>query len=85
MKDLLGKALLDENYVMQEKKNKNYLPEAKFIINHFRKLAIERKIAEVEIKMKSSNKMSPEMSEDQVILQKLIAERFAIEKNMKVI
>ncbi len=85
MKNLLGKALLDENYVMQEKKNKNYLPEAKFIINHFRKLAIERKIAEVEIKMKSSNKMSPEMSEDQVILQKLIAERFAIEKNMKVI
>ena len=32
-KDILGKALLDENYVMQDNKNKNYMADAKAVIN----------------------------------------------------
>jgi len=83
MKDILGKALLDENYVMQDRKDKNYLSEAKFIINRFKLNDIKLQIAGIETKMKSSNQASPEMSDFQSSLQKLVTEKVALEKSMR--
>ncbi len=83
LKDILGKALLDENYVMQDRKDKNYLSEAKFIINRFRLNDIKQQISDIELKMKSSNHASPEMSGFQASLQKLVTEKVALEKSMR--
>ena len=59
-KDIIGKALLDENYVMQGGKNKNYMNEAKSVLTQLRLNRITEKIKDIETKIKTDNQYSAE-------------------------
>jgi hypothetical protein len=59
-KDIIGKALLDENYVMQENKSKNYIDDAKFVINKLKLGNVTAKRSDILTKLKSANSYSQE-------------------------
>jgi DNA primase len=82
-KDIIGKALLDENYVMQEGKKKNFLNEARLVINQLKLGNIKSKIRDIDTKIKSSNEYSPETLELLTRQQKLKSEQLRLEKDMR--
>lgn len=83
IREIIGNALLDENYIMQESKDKNHMKEAKFVLNQLKRVNILKQIQEIENKIKSINEYSPETLELQKKHQSLIKERVAIEKELK--
>jgi DNA primase len=82
-KKIIGNALLDENYVLQEEKNKNYTSDARIIISQFKLLDIRKQIKEIENKLKASNKYEPEALELLTAQQKLKNEQLVLEKSLK--
>jgi len=83
IRDIIGKALLDENYVMQDSKSKNHLIEAKFAIEQLKLTDLRKQIQDIENKIKSANEYSPETLELQKKHQILTKEKVAIEKAMR--
>lgn len=82
-KDIIGKALLDENYVMQGSKNRNYMGDAEQVLSQLRLFNIKHQIRDIESKIKSSNEYSAEIMDllnQQQILKK---EQLELEKGMK--
>ncbi|MEO8514661.1 MAG: DNA primase [Ignavibacteria bacterium] len=82
-KDIIGKALLDENYVMQGSKNRNYMGDAVQVLSQLRLFNIKHQIKDIETKIKSSNEYSAEIMDllnQQQILKK---EQLELEKGMK--
>lgn len=82
-KDIIGKALLDENFVMQGSKNKNYVAEAHAILNQLRLQNVRQRIKEIETKIKSSNQYSPEILELLTAQQSLKNEQLELERSLK--
>ncbi len=82
-KKIIGNALLDENYVLQEEKNKNYTSDAKIIISQFKLIDIRKQIKEIENKLKASNKYEPEALELLTAQQKLKNEQLVLERSLK--
>ena len=83
IREIIGKALLDENYIMQENKDKNHMKEAKFVLSQMKIANIRKQILEIENKIKSVNEYSPETLKLQKKHQDLTKERVALEKEMK--
>ena len=83
IREIIGKALLDENYIMQENKAQNHMKEAKFILSQMKIADIRKQILDIENKIKSVNEYSPETLELQKKHQSLTKERVAIEREMK--
>ena len=83
IREIIGKALLDENYIMQENKAQNHMKEAKFILSQMKIADIRKQILDIENKIKSVNEYSPETLELQKKHQDLTRERVALEKEMK--
>jgi len=81
-KVILGKALLDDNYVLQEKK-KSYIDEAKTIISQLKLGRIKTELREIEHKLKSSNQYSDASLELLTEMQKLKKKQMDIEKDLK--
>jgi DNA primase len=82
-KDIIGKALLDENYVMQDNKKKNFMSEARLVINQLKLGNIKNKIKEVEAKIKSDNEYTPETMKLLTEQQKLKNEQLVLEKELR--
>lgn len=82
-KDIIGKALLDENFVMQGSKNKNYVAEAQAILSQLRLQSVRLRIKEIEAKIKSSNEYSPEILELLTAQQSLKNEQLELERSLK--
>lgn len=82
-REIIGKALLDENYIMHDMKDRNHLKEAKFTLNQLRLSDLKKKINEIENKIKSVNQYSPETTILQKEHQVLTKERVALEKEMR--
>ena len=82
-KDIIGKALLDENFVMQGSKNKNYVTEAQAILSQLRLQSVRQRIKEIEAKIKSSNAYSPEILELLTAQQSLKNEQLELERSLK--
>ena len=83
IREIIGKALLDENYIMPENKDKNHMKEAKFVLSQMKIANIRKQILEIENKIKSVNEYSPETLKLQKKHQDLTKERVALEKEMK--
>ena len=84
-KDIIGKALLDENYVMHNSKTKNYKIEANQVLSQLRIFSINHQINDIESKIKSSNEYSAvnmDLLNQQQILKKELLE---LKKGMKTI
>lgn len=79
-KEIIGKALLDENYVMQDQKRKDFMVEAKMVINQLRLDNTKKLAKEIEEKIKSGSDNSAETS---MLLIKLKKEQLEIEREMK--
>lgn len=84
-KDIIGRALLDENYVMQEAKNKNYTTDARIIISQFKLVDIKGKIHAIESKLKAANNYTPESMDLLTTQQKLKREQIELEKSLKAV
>ena len=84
-KDIIGKALLDENYVMQPGKSKNHLSEAGAVLRQLKLYNIRNQIREIDSKIKSDNAYTPETLELLNAQQKLKKEQIELEKEMKTI
>ncbi len=82
-RDIIGKALLDENYIMQENKDKNHLKEAKFVLSQLKLSGIRKQIQEIENQIKSVNEYSPATLELQKKHQVLTKEKVDLEKGMR--
>jgi DNA primase len=83
IREIIGKALLDENYIMQENKSKNHLKEAKFTLDQLKLIDLRKTIQGIENKIKSSNEYSPDTLELQKKHQVLTKEKVALEKAMR--
>jgi DNA primase len=83
IRDIIGKALLDENYIMQNSKSKNHLKEAKFTLNQLRLSDLKKKINEIENKIKSVNQYSLETTILQKEHQALTKERVNLERAIR--
>lgn len=82
-KDIIGKALLDENYEIHNSKNKNYKIEANQVLSQLRIFSINHQINDIESKIKSSNEYSAvnmDLLNQQQILKKELLE---LKKGMK--
>jgi DNA primase len=82
-REIIGKALLDENYIMHDMKDRNHLKEAKFTLNQLRLSDLKKKINEIENKIKSVNEYSPETTILQKEHQVLTKKRVSLEKEMR--
>lgn len=82
-KDIIGKALLDENYVMQEGKKKNFMNEARLVINQLKLGNIKSRIRDIDTKIKSSNEYSPETLELLTTQQHLKKQQIELEKELR--
>ncbi len=82
-KDIIGKALLDENYVMQGGKNKNYMSEAIQVFSQLKLFNIRHQIKDIETKIKSANEYTPEILELLTAQQTLKREQLEIEKELR--
>ncbi len=84
-KDIIGKALLDENYVMQGTRNRNYLSEANQVMGKLKLTNLKNNIKEIETKIKSIDSSSPEIMELLNLQQKLRREQMQIENSLKTV
>jgi DNA primase len=82
IRDILGKALLDENYVIQNK-DKNRMNDAKLVLNQLKLNNIKKKIADLENNMKAVNTYSQEALDLQPKLEELIREKISLENQLK--
>jgi len=82
-KAIISRSLLDENYIMQDNKDKNYMSDARIIINQFKLTDIRNQIREIEGKLKASNKYEPEALVLLTEQQKLKNEQLVLEKSLK--
>ncbi|MBZ0201973.1 MAG: DNA primase [Ignavibacteria bacterium] len=82
-KEIIGKALLDENYVIAGSKDKNHLNEAKQVLNQLKLMNIRSKISDIDSKIKSANEYTPETLELLNLQQNLKKEQVELEKGMK--
>lgn len=82
IRDILGKALLDENYVIQDK-DKNRMNDAKLVLNQLKLSNIKKKIAVLENNMKAVNTYSQEALDLQPKLEELIREKISLENQLK--
>lgn len=82
-KSIIGKSLLDENYVMQGGRNRNYMNEANQVLSQLKLTHIRNTIKEIEAKIKSIDSSSPEVLEMLNTQQKLRREQMQIENSMK--
>ncbi len=82
-KSIIGKSLLDENYVMQGGRNRNYMNEANQVLGQLKLSNIRNTIKEIEAKIKSIDSSSPEILEMLNTQQKLRREQMQIENSMK--
>lgn len=82
IRDILGKALLDENYVIQDKE-KSRMSEAKFVLSQLRLSQIKKEITEIENTMKAVNTYSQEALNLQPKLEELIREKISMENQLK--
>lgn len=82
-KEIIGKALLDENYVMAGSKDKNHLNEAKQLLNQLKLANIRGKISDIDSRIKSANEYTPETLELLNLQQNLKKEQVELEKGMK--
>jgi DNA primase len=82
-KDIIGKALLDENYVMQDNKKKVFMSEARLVMNQLKLVNIKNQIKDVEAKIKSDNEYTPETMKLLTEQQKLKNQQLVIEKELK--
>jgi len=82
IRDILGKALLDENYVIQDKE-KSRISEAKFVLSQLKLSHIKKEIAEIENTMKATNTYSQKALDLQPKLEELIREKISLENQMK--
>ena len=82
-KSIIGKSLLDENYVMQGGRNRNYMNEANQVLGQLKLTHIRNTIKEIEAKIKSIDSSSPEILEMLNTQQKLRREQMQIENSMK--
>lgn len=82
-KDIIGKALLVENYVMQGTKNRNYLSEANSVLNQLKLYSIRNKIKDIEQQIKSANQYSPDTLELLNTQQSLKREQLELEKSLR--
>lgn len=80
-REIIGKALLDENYVMGEK-NKNHLKEAEIVIKRLKLNDIESRITQVDNQQKAIEPSSPEMINLMRQLETLINERNSLRKQL---
>lgn len=87
IKSLLGKALLDENYVLSENTRehgvKGFLDDAKLVIKKLKLMHLRKGISETEERIRSLNKYSPQTLELQSKMQGLIKEKLDIEKSLR--
>lgn len=81
-KKILGQALLDDNYVLQEKK-RSYIDEAKTIISQLKLGRIKTELKVIENQLKSSNQYSDASLELLTQMQKLKRKQMDIEKELK--
>jgi DNA primase len=82
-KDIIGKALLDENYVMHGSKNKDHLGEAHAVLKQLKLYNIRDKIKDIDAKIKQSNEYSPDTLELLSEQQTLKKEQIELEKEKK--
>lgn len=82
-KSVIGKSLLDDNYVMQGAKNRNYLNEAKQVLSQLKLTNIKNTIKDIETKIKTIESSSPEILELLTEQQTLRREQMQIENSMK--
>lgn len=82
-KDIIGKALLDENYVMQDNKKKVFMSEARLVMNQLKLVNIKNQIKEVEAKIKSDNEYTPETMKLLTEQQQLKNQQLVIERELK--
>ena len=82
-KDIIGKALLDEYYVMQGSKSKNYLNEAKSVLTQLRLNQITEKIKDIETKIKTDNQYTKENMSLLSEHQKLKTESIRLKNELK--
>jgi DNA primase len=82
-KSIIGKSLLDENYVMQGGRNRNYMNEANQVLGQLKLTHIRNTIKEIEAKIKSIDSNSPEILEMLNTQQKLRREQMQLENSMK--
>jgi hypothetical protein len=83
IRDIIGRALLDENYVMKQEKDKDYSIEAKFILTQLKLANLRKKRKEIESKIKSANQYTPETRELMQQQQKLKVEEIELEKQLR--
>ncbi|HWA05351.1 MAG TPA: DNA primase, partial [Ignavibacteria bacterium] len=82
-KSIIGKSLLDENYVIQGGRNRNYMNEANQVLGQLKLTNIRNTIKEIEAKIKSIDSSSPEILEMLNTQQKLRREQMQLENSMK--
>jgi DNA primase len=82
-KDILGKAFLDESYVMLDESKGDFERKAKFVVTKLHISALENQINELNRKIKSVHTDSPEILKLQNDLQQLVSERVKLEKSLK--
>lgn len=81
-KEILGKALLDDSYVLQDKKN-SYMNEARTIIRQLRLGKIKHELKDIEHRLKSSNQYSDSSMELLAEQRKLKLKQIEIEKELR--
>ena len=82
-KSIIGKSLLDDNYVMQGGRNRNYMNEANQVLGQLKLTNIKNTIKEIETKIKSIDSSSPEILKLLNEQQTLRREQMQIENSMK--
>jgi len=80
---IISKALLDEYYVMEDSKKKDFLSEAKTIIYQFKKINLEKRESEIKEQMKNDEGNSDKITKLQKTLQNITKERVELIKDFK--
>jgi DNA primase len=83
IREIIGKALLDENYIKQDSKDKNHMKEAKFVLTQLKLSNTRKQIQEIENKIKSANQYAAETLEQQKKLMSLVKQRVELEKELR--
>ncbi|HEY3250541.1 MAG TPA: DNA primase [Ignavibacteria bacterium] len=81
-KEILGKALLDDSYVLQDKK-KSYMDEARTIISQLKLGRIRHELKEIENHLKSSNEYSDSSIDLLTEQKKLQLKKIELEKELR--
>lgn len=83
LKDILGKALLEETYVLDKNKNSNNLKEANIVITQFKLNNVRSQIETLDEKLKQTGGFSDDVMKMQSEKQKLLAEKIGLENKLR--